>query len=260
VTAPAVAEGSELRADARPAAAVAFTILVAIAAGLVLLGTAIHLYPGGNAIDHSARGHSFWFNFLCDLTARTARDGRPNHLGAGLAKGAMLAFATALACFWSLLSATLRPGRARAAAIRALGALSVAGLVVAPLTAGRMHAVAILGASAAALGAGLLGLVGLVRSSRRLVAGVAGTTVAAAALDAVLYARSYLTHPRVVPPALPMFQRVAFLLMLIWMAATAWEVLRPTKYATLRTRTRPSTPPVTGPRGARRRTRRPLRP
>jgi hypothetical protein len=33
-----------------------------------------------------------------------------------------------------------------------------------------------------------------------------------------------------------------------------------TKSATLRTRKRPSTPPATGPRGARRRTRRPLRP
>jgi RimJ/RimL family protein N-acetyltransferase len=224
---------SELRAAtpavpalAAPAPPAAFAILVAIAAGLVLLGTAMRLYPGGNAIDHAARGHSFWSNFLCDLTSTTAGDGRRNDLGAGFAKAAMLAFAIALACFWSLLPATLRAGRVRAAAIRALGALSVAGLVAAPFTVGWMHAVAILGASAPALGAGLLGLVELVKSSRRLTAGVACATVTVSAIDAVLYARSYLTHPRVVPPALPLFQRIAFLLMLIWMAVTAWEVLR----------------------------------
>jgi hypothetical protein len=211
---------------ASPGAAVALTILGAIAAGLVLQGTAMHLYPGGNAIDHAARGHSFWFNFLCDLTSSTAGDGRPNHLGAGLAKAAMLAFAVALACFWGLLPGRLGARRSRATAIRALGAFSVAGLVIAPLTTGWVHAAAILGASAPALGAGLLALVALVRSSRRFAAGMAGAAVVAAALDAVLYARSYLTHPRVVPPALPVFQRIAFLLMLIWMAATAWEVLR----------------------------------
>jgi hypothetical protein len=55
---------------------------------------------------------------------------------------------------------------------------------------------------------------------------VACATVATSAIDAILYARSYLTHPRVVPPALPLFQRIAFLLMLTWMAATAWQVLR----------------------------------
>lgn len=234
MTAPAATSArAELRAAAVGAAdvlarTVALANLATIAAGLVLLGTAMLLYPGGNAIDPAASGHSFWFNFLCDLTSTTARDGRPNHLGAGFAKAAMLAFAIALACFWSLLPATLRVGGARATAIRALGALSVAGLVVAPLTAGSTHAVAILGASAPALGAGLLGLVSLVKASRRLAAGMACATVAASAIDAVLYARSYLTHPRVVPPALPLFQRIAFLLMLTWMAATAWQVLRRT--------------------------------
>ena len=205
----------------------AVAILVTTAVGIVLLAVAMRMYPGGTAIDATSVGHSFWTNFLCDLTNDVAVNGGPNHSGGTLARIAMAAFSLALGCFWIILPESFRHHRALAAAVRAFGGVSVAGLAVVPIATGSTHVQAVFASSVPALVAGILGLVATVRysSSRALVA-VACATVAAAFIDSIFYARSYMVHPRVVSPALPFFQRIALILMLAWMGGVAVGVLR----------------------------------
>jgi hypothetical protein len=213
-------------ADHRAAAVGSAAILAATGVGLVLLAVAMRVYPGGSAIDRAAAGHSFWFNFLCDLTADVAGNGRPNHPGATFAWTALLAFSVALGCFWMILPAAFAGLPSIGTWIRILGGLSVAGLLAVPLTAGGAHVAAVFTSSIPALGAGVLGIVGGLRASRLGLAAMACATVAASAIDSLLYAWSYLAQPRVPLPALPLFQRIAFLLMIGWMGATAIGTLR----------------------------------
>ncbi|HEY3668992.1 MAG TPA: hypothetical protein VGL19_23505, partial [Polyangiaceae bacterium] len=92
------------RRSAPPAArTAALVMLLGIAAFLGLTASAMVLYPGGNWLDRSARGHRFWANFFCDLTQPVSLSGVPNSLGARLAQLGMLCFALALGgLFWLL--------------------------------------------------------------------------------------------------------------------------------------------------------------
>ena len=54
---------------------------------------------------------------------------------------------------------------------------------------------------------------------------IACATLVAAIIDSVLYAHAVIAHPAVTNPALPLFQRVAFLLMLAWMNLVAVRLL-----------------------------------
>ncbi|HXI60259.1 MAG TPA: hypothetical protein VNO55_29545 [Polyangia bacterium] len=201
----------------------AWTLLAAVSLGMALLVAAMAVYPGGTALERGAVGHSFWRNFLCDLTQGVAVNGAPNHLGAGLACGALAAFGVAVGCFWWLLPAVLE-GRCDsrwALAIRVLGAVSLLGLVAVLVVNGPAHVVAVFASSVPGLAAAVLAMVACARAGVWPLVVLAVATVGAAAIDSVLYARSYLVHPRVVVPALPAFQRLALLALLAWMVATA---------------------------------------
>jgi hypothetical protein len=210
----------------RLAIAGSVAMVVAIAASLLLLAMATRLYPGGSAINPHAKGHSLWLNFLCDLTNETAVNGVANGPAAHLARAAMISLAIAVACFWSVLPASFADRRPFPVAIRAFGLLSVAVLLTVPQATGRLHMVAVLLSSVSALCAGALGLTATVRWSRSpTLVVLACAAVAAALVDSILYARSYLIHPRVVTAPLPFFQRVALILTLAWMAGVALRVL-----------------------------------
>lgn len=217
-------------ADARrPASAMgAAIVLGAIALGVALLLMAMARYPGGTSLNRAAPGHSFWFNFLCDLTNDIAVNGRSNQTGAWLARVALGAFCVALTCFWIILPRGIQvPSRRLSIGITGSGVLSVAGLLIVPVATGIGHVVAVFASFVPALAATILGLIGTIRYSRsRALVMIACASMAVAVLDAILYARSYLVHPRVVSPALPLFQRVALLLMLAWMTVVAMRVLR----------------------------------
>jgi hypothetical protein len=228
----------------------ALAVLLSILSAMILLGVAMARYPGGTALDPAAAGHSFWFNFLCDLTNPVAVNGQSNRVGSGFARAAMIALSTALGCFWLILPALFRARPRLGLPIRTAGLLSVAGLVAVPLADGLMHVVAVFASSIPALVAGTLGTIGILRASSlppppatdaarsspapsrsppripALLPALAFATVAAALADSVLYARSYLVEPRVIAPALPLFQRVALLFMLAFMAAVAIQILR----------------------------------
>jgi uncharacterized membrane protein len=210
-------------------------ILIAMAVGIGLLATAMLRYPGGTALDPLSPGHSFWFNFLCDLTGDVAVNGRPNP-GGSLARAAMIAFCVALACFWIVLPSRFRDRRRISTATKTFGVVSVLGLAAVPLATGLAHIAAVFASAIPALCAGVLGLIGTLKYMKsKALAALASATIAAGALDSVLYACSYLVHPRIVSPALPLFQRIATLLMLAWMAAVATSSLqRPPKPSPLR--------------------------
>jgi hypothetical protein len=188
----------------------------------------MHLYPGGSAIDSAAVGHSFWLNFLCDLTDTVARNGQPNRGGAALALAALMTFVGAIAAFWLILPALL-PGRrpVLAGCIRIAGTVSAVGLAAVPFSSGPLHATALIAAAIPGFAAAVLALAGIARYARApAVLALAILTFAAAAADLVLYLQSVGTHPRVIPAALPVVQRLGFLLLLAWMAVVSIRVLR----------------------------------
>jgi hypothetical protein len=203
-------------------------VLFATAIGVALLGIAMWLYPGGTALDADAPGHSFWLNFLCDLTEPVARNGVPNRLGAQVARVAMLDLAVALGAVWLVGPAFVEeraPGSART--IRVAGATCAAALCAVPFTERTAHMIAIFTAASAGLTAGVVTIVAHVRTGgpRRRWMLLTAVLVATAA-DSVFYAQSMSSHPRVVRPELPVVQRVGSLLALAWMVATALDTLR----------------------------------
>ncbi|HVX96178.1 MAG TPA: hypothetical protein VHK47_14800 [Polyangia bacterium] len=199
-------------------------VLAGVVAGVVLLGIAMEVYPGGTAIDPHTRGHSFWLNLLCDLTEQHARNGEPN-TGALVARAGMVTLSAALGVHWLILPAFMR-GRAVGWVVRVAGVLQVVALMFVPFATRLAHPLAIFTSAAAGLVAGIVALVALVRADGpawRWALPVA--VLAATAVDAVFYARSVATSPRVVTPALPIFQRVGGLLILAWLIAVAVEIL-----------------------------------
>jgi hypothetical protein len=203
----------------------AVVVLVAMVVGAAALGAAMYLYPGGSFVEPHALRHSFWLNFLCDLTGDLALGGAPNP-AAPIARAAMGAFAVSLVAFWLILPAHLTVARSLALCIRVAGAMSAVALAVVPLATGSLHAVVVFAVAVPGLVACVTGFGALVRPPRdRLSLAAASGAIAAGAIDAVLYARRVADDYQSCPPALPALQRVAFLFMLLWMAATAWRVL-----------------------------------
>lgn len=206
-------------------------VLAAVAVGAALLGIAMALYPGGTALDAHAAGHSFWLNFLCDLTEPVARDGVANPVGSLAARAAMLVLSLGLGATWLVVPVFLPPSAGdlgfAARLIRGAGALCAVALVAVPLVSGVAHIVAIFTAAAAGLAAGVSTVVALARSrgpARRWLPLAA--VLAATAADSFFYAQAVRARPLPPRPELPAAQRVGLLLALGWMVATALEIVR----------------------------------
>lgn len=222
----------------------AVALLLFIAAGTTLIGVGMYRYPGGTVLDPHGLEHSLWFNFLCDLTNACARNGLPNTPCQGVARAGMLCLAVALGLFWMVLPTILPGHKAMGRIIRAAGCLSAAGVIAVPFADGALHAVAIFSASVPALLAGALGFIGVLRCIRnRWLLGVAALAIVTAVIDSVLYARKIVGQTGVDSPALPLFQRLAFLFLLAWMAMVAWRVLRTHSSANSNSSANPSASP-----------------
>jgi len=216
----------------------AVLVLAMTLTSVACLALAMHRYPGGTELDRHCVGHSFWFNFLCDLTGARALNGAPNAASRGLARAAMAALSVGLGAFWLILPAAFPGHRATAAAIRTAGAISVLGFFAIPFAEGSWHAVAIFAAAVPGVLAAGVGVAATLRyvRDRLLVIGAFGS-MAAATIDSVLYAQRVMNDYRTCPPALPVFQRLTLLFVLAWGATTALRVLRPRS---------PATSPTTG--------------
>lgn len=201
-------------------------VLIFMAAGLVLMGIAIHLYPGGSFVDRHCAGHSFWLNFLCDLTNDVALNGAPNVTGSRFARAAMTTFAVSVGAFWLVSPALFPEQRRTGRLVRITGVTAALGLGLIPLATGPAHAIAIYAVAGPGFVAGIAAFVATLRHGRdRLLVGAASAAMASGLVDAVLYARRVADHYQSCPPALPAFQRLGGLLMLLWMATAAWRVL-----------------------------------
>jgi len=218
-------DSSHLPHSPRLARAGAASLLGAIVVGAALIGVAMGLYPGGTAAEPHALGHSFWLNYLCDLTNDLTPDGRPNVRGAEAARAGMLVLSLGLALFWLILPTLLRARPRTSLAIHVSGCLSAVGLAAVPYAGGAWHAPTILLTAVPGLVASSAGFGCLVRQGRRLDLLVAMAAILAGVTDAVLYATKVTGRLPETSPTVPLVQRLAVLSLLAWMGLVGWSVL-----------------------------------
>jgi hypothetical protein len=223
---------SAARAALRAKAA-RFAIAASVAAFFALEAPAMVLYHGGTGWDAGAPGYSFWDNYLCDLLRREAIDGAPNAVGATLAAAAMISLLAGLVPFWLELPRLLGARSRIAPLARALGLLSVAGVVGVVLLPsdrfGAIHGLAVVVAAVPGLLASFLAVLGLARHEEapRVAAAVGAAWLGFAAVDFVFYAR-HLAAGNEGSPLLPAAQKVALVCLMAWMLAVAAR-LAPTR-------------------------------
>lgn len=199
-----------------------------LAVFVALEAAAMALYPGGTWWDRTTRGHDFWRNFLCDLTASTALNGTPNALGSRLAQAAMLAFVGALVPFWLVVPALFARRARLGRAVRALGLTSLAGIVAAVAMPsdrfGALHGACVVIAGVPGLAAAVVAVVGLAVDERkpRVAAIAGGATIAFALVDFALYVGPWIagTVGFVATAAL---QKVAAGSLVSWMSIVAFR-------------------------------------
>jgi hypothetical protein len=215
----------------------ALATLSAWLAFVALMAAAMWLYPGGTWLDRSAQGHHFFANFLCDLTQPISLSGANNRLGASLAQAGMLCFAGALAGFFWLLPQHFRLGARIGSWVRGVGECAVLGVIAVPLTPserfGHFHGLLALGSGGLGILAALLGVLGLIRSGTsvsgsvgaRWLGWLGALTLAVGAFDAMLFAY-HLSDSAPTPLLVPAAQKVAAVLLSVWMLAVVYPLLR----------------------------------
>jgi len=201
-------------------------IFFAVALFVLLIALAMSAYPGGTAWDPTTHGHTFWFNYLCDLARATALNGEPNSLGAKLAQAALLALCAGAMAFWWLLPRLFAKRRALARAVRILGVVSFAGMfAVALLPSDRfsaLHPFLLALAGGPGLAAAACAVVGLF--ARERIAGIFGASaLVTSAIDFALYAHQ-LAENGPGPMAVVVMERIALIAILAWMCVVAWRL------------------------------------
>lgn len=204
----------------------ALVVSASVAAFVAFELMAMFLYPGGTWWDSTTRGASFWQNYLCDLESEVALNHMPNLEGSRFGKAAILVMIVGLAPFWWIvprLFGTLpRLGRA----VRVLGLISLAGIVGVGLMPssrfGWLHGVAVVIAGVPGLSAAVLAVVALTRAEARprTAAALGGAMLVFALTDFSLYTRTMIAGGPG-PLVLPVSQKIALLLLLMWMIVVA---------------------------------------
>jgi hypothetical protein len=212
--------------------AAAAALFACLGTGVALLAMAMMLYPGGNWMDHQARGHSFARNFFCDLLADVAVNGESNP-GARFATAGMLSVFAALLPFWLLVPRLVAERPRLGAAMRTLGVASVAVLPAVPLApsgrCGQLHAAAIFAAGVPGVVAATLASYALLssRATRWLHGSIATTVLLVATLDGTIYGQ-LVASGGPVSWTLPVLQKLGAVLLITWMAVTGMAALRRT--------------------------------
>jgi hypothetical protein len=211
-----------LRGDPGSSRAVAVVLLGLLAAGAVASAVAASSYPGGTWMDRTTVGHSFWGNFLCDISRDPALDGLP-HPAAPWGRAAEWTLVIALGLFFWIVPALVEPRR-RGWSVRILGAIATLGLVLVPVTSGPAHALALIAGAGPGFAATVLVLRGL--RHRPALAGLGVLALALSVLELGLFL-GFNERFRVtaVPLAVPAVQRLALLAAVAWMAACGVAVL-----------------------------------
>jgi hypothetical protein len=197
-----------------------------------LFAASMALYPGGNWLDRAARGHRFFANYFCDLTQPVSLSGVNNPIGSRLAQLAMLCFAAALSGFFWLLPRFFRPNARARAWVFWLGEGAVLSYLSVPFTPsalfGDVHAWLSLFAGALGLSASLCAVWALCGSHRlaRTLGVLGALSIAAGLVHALLFVH-YLHGSQPAPLIVPAVQKVAALLLSVWMLGVAWLTFSP---------------------------------
>ncbi len=182
-----------------------------VAAFVSLYATAAFLYPGGTRSDPGRRGFSFVENYWCDLLDATAGGGQPNP-SRPVALAAMVCLAVGLSVFWWSAPMLFPEARRRSSLARTAGIGS--GLIT-PWVGTRAHDLVVHSAV-------LLGVVGFVSTATALRGrGGRGLEVLGWAALAAAITNYAVWQTRIGIAAMPLIQKVAFALFLVWIASVA---------------------------------------
>ena len=201
---------------------------IGFAVGLftLLIAEAMRTYPGGTAWNAATVGHSFWMNYLCDLARTTALNGQPNAVGAKVTEIALFVLGAGALQFWLALPSLFAERRRLGLAIRILGGMSSAGmLVVAVLPAdrfGALHPFLLAMAGGPGLAAAACSVIGLC-PRERLACAIGVAAGVTCAVDFGLYG-DQLASDGPGPVAVVVMERMALILILGWMCVVAWRL------------------------------------
>jgi hypothetical protein len=187
-------------------------------------------YPGGTWCDPGAPRYDVLTSFFCDVLHARGLNGAPNP-GAPFARAALLLIAAAFVPFWMLVPETLALSVPRSRVVHTLGVMSAVGALLVALTPSDrlalLHQVAVLSAASFGIAAAVIA-----SSARSVPSGtprrlrlLSWAALLTAAVDAALYLIQ-LAHPAPCAPALPVLQKLAAGLILVWMLVTAWASFR----------------------------------
>ncbi|MBL8953780.1 MAG: hypothetical protein JNK82_23595 [Myxococcaceae bacterium] len=203
--------------------AAAFAVPILLVVFVVLYAAAAVAYPGGTWEEPQRSGHSFFFNYYCDLMRPTALNGQPNPVGSQLAELGQLVLALSFGPFFWVAPA-LFDGRPKlTAAVRALGLVAcVAGVGVVLMPSWRfgqtVHGIMLLLCGFPAVAALVCVMVGTwqVPTLRALAAALVVTMLATIGI----FVRQMIIGVESSPGLAPL-QRIDFALALGWMATTS---------------------------------------
>jgi hypothetical protein len=202
-------------------------VLWGLCAFLVLATLGALAYPGGTYCEPEADAYRFWGNFFCDLSGDFTRRRDQNVAGALLTRAAFASFALALGpCFW-LIGGTASRGLGRA--VRSFGATSACATAVLAwlpsVSSAEVHTVVALVAAIPGLLAMTLGTVALFAARRVGLAWLGVVTLGAGALNTAGYVWA-VRHQIACLPWLPVVQKLAAIVLVLWMTGVALVFLR----------------------------------
>lgn len=213
--------------------------LVGTACFIACSAVAISYYPGGTWFNRRAPGHSFAYNFLCDLMQVRALNGVENPIGSLVAQIGMVTMLAALAAFFVQI-ARYGSKEARAPKItRRAGVFACALGCTVPIVRAdwfhEAHLVVVVGSFLPALVATIAGMSVCLRSPgvSFWVKSLAILTLGLGAIDFTLYILGYGMAWDIVPSfqvrllnySLPVIQRAATLALLAWVLAVCFHTL-----------------------------------
>jgi len=208
----------------------AWSVMASVALFAALMGIGIVAYPGGTMMDPRARGFDIARNFMCELVNPVAVNGEPNPVGSVAATVGMVVLILGVGVFWFLVPALFPERHGLGLLVRVLGGVGFASLLVIPVTTwlqlATLHYLAIFGALVPSVLAALIASWGLAvgKGTRRL-AVLGGVVLVTAVVDGILYG-IHVVQGGTPPVLLPALQRVATVLLLLWLLAVARVVLR----------------------------------
>ena len=205
-------------------------IQVAVVGFVVLTGAAMWAYPGGHVFQTQAPGHHLLYNFLCDLMDPRAINGQPNLVSSTLMVSAfcVVYFLGLLPSWWCVPSLFSRR-RWVVWMVRGAGVLSLLGIFALFLSGVGSLAISHDLATFLAAIPGIVAtfMVVAITVRDRLTTWwfslSSAAMLLAATLDALLYLR-VVWFEDALTPIVPALQRVAMVLILVWLLQLAREV------------------------------------